>query len=99
MPNTLALFISYMYGNKYAPSTVSSYVSALGYLHKFLGHPYPTKAFFIIQILKGKIGSRLDSRLPITLRHSSLLPSIKVVNLGPCARQPFLPSFEFLQFS
>lgn len=69
MPHTLALFIAYMYGNKYAPSTVSSYVSALGYSHKFLGHPDPTKAFFIIQILKGygKIGSRLDSRLPITL--------------------------------
>ena len=68
-PHTLALFIAYMYDKEYAPSTVSSYVSALGYSHKFLGHPDPTKAFFIIQILKGygKIGSRLDSRLPITL--------------------------------
>ena len=68
-PHTLALFIAYMYDKKYAPSTVSSYVSALGYSHKFLGLADPTKAFFIIQILKGygKIGSRLDSRLPITL--------------------------------
>lgn len=34
-----------------------------------MGHSDPTKAFFIIQLLKGygKIGSRLDSRLPITL--------------------------------
>ena len=58
-----------MYDKKYAPSTVSSYVSALGYSHKFLGHPDPTKAFFIIQILKdyGKIGYRLNSRLPTTL--------------------------------
>ena len=46
-PHTLALFIAYMYDKKYAPSTVSSYVSALGYSHKFLGHPDPTKAFFI----------------------------------------------------
>ena len=68
-PYTLALFIAFMYDKKYAPSTVSSYVSALGYSHKFLGLADPTKAFFIIQILKGygKIGSRLDSRLPITL--------------------------------
>ena len=68
-PHTLALFIAYMYDKKYAPSTVSSYVSALGYSHKFLGLPDATKAFFIIQILKGygKIGSRLDSRLPTTL--------------------------------
>ena len=56
--------IAYMYHKKYAPSTVSSYVSALDYSHKFLGHPDPTKAFFIIQILKGygKIGSCLDPR-------------------------------------
>ena len=67
-PNTLALFIAYMYNGHYAPSTVSSYVSALGYSHKFLGYSDPTKVFFIIQMLKGykKLGSRLDTRLPIT---------------------------------
>lgn len=52
-PHTLALFIAFMYDKKYASSTVSSYVSALGYSHKFLGLADPTKAFFIIQILKG----------------------------------------------
>lgn len=59
----MALFIAFMYDKKYAPSTVSSYVSALGYSHRFLGLADPTKAFFIIQILKGygKIGSRLDA--------------------------------------
>ena len=68
-PHTLALFIAYISDKKYAPSTVRLYVSALGYSHKFFGHPDPSKAFFIIQILKGygKIGFRLDSRLPITL--------------------------------
>lgn len=65
----LAVFIGYMYDNHYAPSTVSSYVSALCYSHKSLGFPDPTKAFFIVQMIKGysKLGSRLDSRLPITL--------------------------------
>ena len=68
-PHTLALFIAYMYDNNYAPSTVSSYVSALGYSHRLLSFPDPTKAFFIIQMLKGytKLGFHLDSRLPITL--------------------------------
>lgn len=58
-----------MYDRHYAPSTVSTYVSALGYCHKLSGFPDPTKAFFIVQMLKGygKLGSRLDSRLPITL--------------------------------
>ena len=68
-PPTLALFIAYMFDHKYAPSTVNTYVSALGYCHKLAGFFDPTKIFFIIQMLKGygKIGSRLDSRLPITL--------------------------------
>lgn len=68
-PPVLALFIAYMYDRQYAPSTVSTYVSALGYCHKLSGFPDPTKAFFIVQMLKGygKLGSRLDSRLPITL--------------------------------
>lgn len=68
-PPILALFIAYMYDRHYAPSTVTTYVSALGYCHKLSAFPDPTKAFFIIQMLKGygKLGSCLDSRLPITL--------------------------------
>jgi len=68
-PPVLALFIAHMYDRHYAPSTVSTYVSALGYCHKLSGFPDPTKVFFIVQMLKGygKLGSRLDSRLPITL--------------------------------
>ena len=41
-PNTIALFIVYMFDKQHAPSTVSSYVSALGYSHKFLGFADPT---------------------------------------------------------
>ena len=68
-PPNLALFIAYMYDRHYAPSTVTTYVSALVYCHKLSGFPDPTKAFCIVQMLKGygKLGSRLDSRLPITL--------------------------------
>lgn len=68
-PPNLALFIAYMFDNRYAPSTVTTYVSALGYSPKLSGFPDPSRAFFIIQMLKGygKIGARLDSRLPITL--------------------------------
>ena len=68
-PPNLALFVAYLFDNHYAPSTVSTYVSALGYSHKLAGFPDPSQAFFIIQMLKGysKLGARLDSRLPITL--------------------------------
>ena len=65
----MALFISYLYNSSYAPSTVNTYISALGYCHKLMGLPDPSKVFYVSQMLKGygKVGFRLDSRLPITL--------------------------------
>ena len=68
-PSVLALFIAYLFNAQYAPSTVTTYVSTLGYVHKLMGFPDPSKVFYVSQILKGysKIGFRLDSRLPITL--------------------------------
>ena len=44
-------------------------MSALGYYHKLAGFSDPSKTFYVVQMLKGygKIGGRLDSRLPITL--------------------------------
>ena len=64
----LALFIAWLYRLNYAPSTVSTYVSALGYLHKLSGFTDPGKGFVIGQLMKGygKMGARQDSRLPIT---------------------------------
>ena len=68
-PTILALSVAFLYDRQYAPSTVYTYVSALGYSHKLYGFPDPSKAFFIVQMLKcyGKVGLRLDSRLPLTL--------------------------------
>lgn len=74
-PATLALFIAYLFDRNYAPSTVNTYVSAIGYSHKLSGLPDPTRVFYIIQLLKGYAtnGARLDSRLPITLPILELL--------------------------
>lgn len=68
-PPILALFISHLFDRNYAASTVSTYISALGYFHKLHGHADPSKNFIISQMMKGysKIDTRLDSRLPITL--------------------------------
>ena len=49
----MALFIAYMFNFHYAPSTVTTYISALGYSHKLLGFPDPFKVFYVSQILKG----------------------------------------------
>ena len=68
-PPTIALFVANLYKRNYACSTVNTYVSAIGYSHKLSGFSDPTKVFFVLQMLKGygKLHSRLDCRLPITL--------------------------------
>ena len=68
-PSVVALFIAYLFNLKYTPSTVNTYVSALGYSHRLSDLPDPTRVFYVMQILKGygKKGFPLDSRLPITL--------------------------------
>ena len=49
----MALFIAHMFNSHYAPSTVTTHISALGYSHKLLGFPDPSKVFYVSQILKG----------------------------------------------
>ena len=64
----LALFISYLHANKYAAATVSSYISALGYVHRLKAMPDPTASFIIKRLLRcaHRTASKTDSRLPIT---------------------------------
>ena len=52
-PSVVALFVAYMFDSHYAPSTVNTYVSALGYSHKLMGFPDPAKVFYVSQMLKG----------------------------------------------
>ena len=58
-----------MFQRNYAASTANTYVSALGYSHRLAGVHDPTKVFWVIEMLKGygKLGPRLDTRMPITL--------------------------------
>jgi hypothetical protein len=65
----VGLFIAYLFQRNYAASTANTYVSALGYSHRLIGVPDPTKVFWLKEKLKGygKLGTRLDTRMPITL--------------------------------
>ena len=64
---TIALFISYLRARKLAASTITSYLSAISYVHKMKGLRDPTKAFLIQNLLitVGKPRSP-DTRIPIT---------------------------------
>ena len=64
---TLALFFAYLHARKLAPSSIKSYLSAIGYVHKMKGLPDPTKAFLIEKLLTalgGQVSS--DIRVPIS---------------------------------
>ena len=61
------LFISYLSAKQLAPSTITSYLSALSYVHKLMGRPDPTKSFLIQKLLTALSRQRAaDVRLPIT---------------------------------
>lgn len=63
----LALFLSFLVDKAYSPSTISTYVSAIGYVHKLRGAQDPTSTFLISKLLKAchKMKKPADSRLPI----------------------------------
>ncbi len=68
-PITMALFISHMHSNKYAASTIATYVSAVGYIHKLYNLQDPANSFLV---RKAIVGARKEShlgdvRLPVTL--------------------------------
>ena len=65
--SNLALFIAYLVNQSYKPSTISFYVSAIGYVHKLKAIPDPTSSFLILKLLRAchKQQKIFDSRMPI----------------------------------
>lgn len=74
---TLCNFIGHLFDIGYSPSSISSPISAVAYIHKIFNMPEPAKCFLVQKMLKGchKVGPTVDSRLPIT---GEIL--IKIVN-------------------
>ena len=52
--SNLALFIAYLVSQSYKPSTISSYVSAIGCVHKLKAIPDPTSPFLILKLLHAR---------------------------------------------
>ena len=65
--SNLALFIAYLVSQSYKPSTISSYVSAIAYVHKLKAIPDPTSSFLILKLLRAchKQQNIFDTRMPI----------------------------------
>ena len=64
----LTRFIAYLFLQKFSPSTIASYISAIGFGHKARMLSDPTSSFIVKKILKGaeKLKVKVDCRLPIT---------------------------------
>lgn len=67
-PINLALFVSYLHGKGYAPSTVETYISAVAFIHKLNSMADPASDFLVRKAMQGlhKVHPTTDSRLPIS---------------------------------
>lgn len=65
----VAQYICHLYLQNLSSSTITSYISAISFIHKIDNFHDPTNAFFIKKMLKGVQNERggSDTRLPITL--------------------------------
>ena len=65
----ILLFVGFLHLQGYAPTSILSYLSALGYAHKLMGFVDPTSNFAVQKALKGamKVHPTVDVRLPITI--------------------------------
>ncbi|XP_062605442.1 uncharacterized protein LOC134267234 [Saccostrea cucullata] len=63
-----ANFIAHLFTIGYSPSSISSHISAISYLHKILGLSDPSDAFLVRKIMQGchRSAPNKDTRLPIT---------------------------------
>ena len=67
--NTVAFYIGHLQSNGYAPASITSYVTAISYIHRISLFPDPTNNTLIQRLLAGanKLSPSHDARLPITL--------------------------------
>jgi len=97
----VSLFIAYLFKKYFAPSTNSTYLSALAYVHKMLSLADPTQSFLVHKLINGtyRLSKSFDSRLPITItiinRILVCIPSVILTKYEQCLfRALFLFAFS-----
>ena len=94
---TVTTFISFLHQKSLAASTILTYVSAIGTLHKYAGLSDPTSSFLVRKTLYGlqKLKSRRDIRLPITFSIlSKLMQQINRSQLSAFNKTLFAAMFQ-----
>lgn len=64
----LVLYVAFLFSQDYAPSTITSYLSAISHVHKLNGLQDPCSSFVVQKVLTGarKLKPTTDVRIPIT---------------------------------
>lgn len=67
-PTQIALFVAFLYNKGMSASSISTYLSAMGFLHKINGMSDPTDSFLTRKLVVGlrRKKASFDLRLPIT---------------------------------
>ena len=67
--NQVCLYISFLHQNGYAPSSIVSFTSAIGYVHRISNVRDPTSSLLVQKLLSAtlKLRPTVDPRLPITI--------------------------------
>jgi len=92
------LFISYLFHNKFAPTTISTYLSIIGYVHIILYFVDPTQSFLVQKLINGahRLTSSFDPRLLITIDIlNKLVDSVNSVTFDPLEQLLFKALFLF----
>ena len=83
---TLGLFMTNLHHQNYATSTIRTFVSAISYYHKILGHQDPGNSFLISKTFQGlkQLKPSQDIRQPITLPLlHQIVDSLEYIPLDP----------------
>ena len=95
----LATYIAYLYTKGYAPSTITSQVSAIAFIHKLSNVPDPSESFLIKKLLAGarNLKSHPDIRKPIQ-QHTlhSLVDSVNHVESSSSSRATIVAMYLLL---
>lgn len=64
----VVLFVALLFSLSFSPRSISTYLSALAYIHKVLNYQDPSQAFVIQKLISVaySLGNTFDIRLPIT---------------------------------
>lgn len=68
-PSHIALFIAHLHHKQCSPKSISTYLSAVAFVHKLKNDCDPTQSFLVRKLVAGcyRVNPSVDMRLPVTV--------------------------------